>query len=86
MTAEATVACQRAAGPAFNEHERRLLLATPGLGPVVVQRLEGAGVTSLAALRQRGVDRVVDQLCQAAGNAAWRNRRRALARALAAAA
>lgn len=69
---------------AFCDAERRLLLATPGLGPVVVQRLETAGVTSLAALRQRGVDRVIDQLCREAGSPAWRNRRRALAKALAA--
>lgn len=67
----------------FCDAERRHLLASPGLGPVVVQRLETVGVTSLDSLRQRGVDRVIDLLCKSGGNAAWRNRRRALAKALA---
>jgi hypothetical protein len=67
----------------FSDAERRHLLAQPGLGPVVVQRLESAGVGSLDALRQRGVDRVIDLLCRSGGSVAWRNRRRALARAVA---
>lgn len=67
----------------FSDAERRHLLAQPGLGPVVVQRLESAGVSSLDALRQRGVDRVIDLLCRSGGSASWRNRRRALARAVA---
>lgn len=66
----------------FNEPERRHLLAAPGLGPAVVQRLEEAGVVSIAAMRRKGVDAVVLAICQSVNNLAWRNRRRALRRAL----
>jgi len=66
----------------FNETERRHLLTSPGLGPVVVQRLEDAGVISMASLRRMGVDAVVLAMCQPGTNLAWCNRRRALRRAL----
>lgn len=66
----------------FSRHERLLLMATPGIGPMVVERLEQVGVGSLAALRVLGVDEVVDSICRATGSSAWQNRRRALRRAL----
>lgn len=71
-----------AAAGRFPQHERRLLLSTRGLGEVVIGRLETAGIDSLGALRALGPERVLEQV----GQGAWRNRRRALARALAAAA
>lgn len=68
---------------AFPDHERRLLLRTPGISHGVVSRIEREGVCSLRELIERGIDTVVDQICLDDGNLAWRNRRRALARALA---
>lgn len=66
----------------FNERERRHLLASPGLGPVVVERLEQSGIASIATLRTLGVDAVVESMCQPGQNMAWFNRRRALLRAV----
>lgn len=66
-------------GARFPTHERRLLLSTPGLGEVVVARLEAAGLASLRELQALGPERVLAQV----GQGAWGNRRRALARALA---
>jgi hypothetical protein len=66
----------------FNEAERRHLLASPRLGPTVVQRLEQSGIASIETLRALGVDRVVEALCQQGHNRAWMNRRRALLRAI----
>lgn len=63
----------------FPLHERRLLLSTPGLGEVVVGRLEAAGLASLRELQALGPEGVLEQV----GQGAWRNRRRAFARALA---
>lgn len=67
----------------FPDDERRLLLGMPGISHGVLSRIERAGVYSLQALLDRGVDAVVDQVCLGFGSFAWRNRRRALARALA---
>lgn len=64
--------------PRFPQHERDLLLQTPGLGEVIVQRLESAGIVSLAQLHALGTDQVLDLV----GRGGWHNRRRALARAL----
>lgn len=66
----------------FNERERRHLLSSPGLGPIVVERLEQSGIASIAALQTLGVDAVVDAMCQPGQNMAWFNRRRALLRAV----
>lgn len=66
----------------FNERERRHLLASPRLGPVVVGRLEHSGIASIDAMRTLGVDAVVEALCQARHNKASLNRRRALLRAI----
>jgi len=70
--------------PGFSNAERRVLLATRGIGQGVVERIEWAGVHSLRQLRELGVDTVVDRICDGVGNFAWRNRKRALLRALAA--
>jgi hypothetical protein len=67
----------------FAEAERRLLLSTPGISHGVVSRIECAGIGSIRELNDLGVDVLVDQICQGVGNHAWRNRRRAMSRALA---
>jgi hypothetical protein len=65
------------------EEDRRVIHVTPLLGPEVIERLSEVGIPSLAALRHVGVDRAVELICQRIGSGAWRNRRRALHRALA---
>jgi hypothetical protein len=67
----------------FAAVERQLLLSTPGISYGVVSRIELAGVCSIRELNKLGVDAVVDQICEGVGNLAWRNRKRALSRALA---
>lgn len=66
----------------FNDIERNHLLRSPGLGPLVVQRLEELGIASMATLRRMGADVVVLAMCQPGTNLAWCNRRRALRRAI----
>lgn len=68
---------------AFPRQERRLLLATPGIGKTVVQRLEAAGFASLQALCDAGATRATEQVTAHLGGLAWRNRRRAIERAIA---
>ncbi len=67
----------------FPLHERRQLLSSPGIGETVVHRLEAAGYASLQSLRDAGASHVVEQVLVQVGAAAWRNRRRALERAIA---
>lgn len=70
------------ASPRFDAQDRQRLLTLPQIGPVVVQRLEAAGFVSLQAMRRAGLDAVVAAVCRQVGGQSWRNRRRALARAL----
>ena len=67
----------------FQDHERRMLLAQPGIGPMVIARIEATGIHSLDALQLAGVQLVVEKVCLGLGTVAWSNRSRALARALA---
>lgn len=66
----------------FPPAERRLLLSTPRIGPLVVVRLESMGIACLDELRRLGVDSVVQVICEGAGNSAWAHRRSALLQAL----
>ena len=59
------------------------LLAQPGIGPSVLERLREVGIHSLGHLRQVGVDEAVLAVCERTGQIAWANRRRFLRRALA---
>ncbi len=70
-------------GLAFSAHERRLLLATRGIGETVVQRLEAAGYGSLQALCEAGAAQVTRQVQAQVGDEAWMNRRGAIDRAIA---
>lgn len=58
------------------------MLAVPGVGPAVIQRLESVGIHSLAELAQLGADLAVMRVCQSLGTKAWENRRKALNSAL----
>ena len=71
---------QRAAR--FSGAERQLLLLTPGVGPMVLERMEDVGITSVEQLRREGVEAVVDLVCRRVGSTAWANRKGALGRAL----
>lgn len=66
----------------FSPPERRFLLMTPGIGPLVVERLEQSGIHSIDTLQSKGIDAVVESICQPGHNRAWFNRRRALLRAV----
>ena len=66
----------------FPARERLVLLATPGIGPLVVQRLEEAGLDSFDKLLQVGVDAAVRRVCAQVGSRAWANRADALRQAL----
>jgi hypothetical protein len=66
----------------FSEEERRVLLQEPRIGPVVLERLEAAGFSSLDQLRQAGAQAAVQRVCLQTGQIAWRNRRRPLERVL----
>jgi hypothetical protein len=66
----------------FSQDERRILLATPGIGSRVIERLESIGVHSFAALQHGGLDSAVKTVCASMGSRAWANRARALGRAL----
>lgn len=68
---------------AFPSNERRLLLSTRGIGETVVDRLEAAGFASLQALCEAGAARVTEQVLSQMDGLAWRNRRRAIERAIA---
>lgn len=66
----------------FSAAERNRLLLERGIGPTLVSRLERAGFSSIAALRQAGADRVVDAIAEALDAPGWRNRLRALDRVI----
>ena len=66
----------------FSAEERRRLLATPGIGEVVIDRLEAAGFGSLQALQQAGALRATECVREQLGAHVWHNRRRAIARAI----
>lgn len=68
--------------PGFCDAERRLLLQAAQIGPVVLERLEAAGFSSLAQLRTAGAGAVVQAVCRQTGQPAWRNRRRSIERVL----
>lgn len=67
---------------AFARAERARLLATPGIGPTVVRRLEEAGLDSFEQLLAVGVDNAVHAVCRRIGSIAWANRAEPLRRAL----
>ncbi len=66
----------------FNACERRHLLHSPRLGPVVVARLEQFGIVSIDTMRSMGVDAVIGALSEPGHNNALLNRRRALLQAI----
>jgi hypothetical protein len=68
----------------FSSDERRIMLATPGIGPLVIDRLEQVGIDSLERLKRIGVDSSVLLICERMGTVAWANRRRPLRKAFAA--
>lgn len=66
----------------FSSSERSQLLNLPRVGPGVVDGLERVGIASLADLRTVGVPAAVERICLTSDNKAWRNRIKALERAL----
>lgn len=66
----------------WSADERRILLSVQGLGEGVVERLSEVGVASFDDLNRLGIDEVLEQICLRVGTQSWKNRRRALQRAL----
>lgn len=67
----------------FSDIDRKMLATEAGMGDRVIERLEEVGFYSLEQMRIVGASRVVDAVCSYLGSTAWRNRRRALERAVA---
>lgn len=59
--------------PAFSEEERALLLALKGVGPVVIQRLEQMGFSSLAELSKANPQDILAQGAALTGSSCWKN-------------
>ena len=66
----------------FAPGDRATLLLVPGIGPLVLKRLEQLGITSIAEIQRRGVDQVVVDVNRELGVRGWGNRARPLQRAL----
>mgnify|MGYP006276579505 CR=1 FL=1 len=62
--------------------DRQLLMSFPHLGPDVIDKLRAVGIYSLYDLSVIGVDRAVEMVCESMGSKVWRNRRKALNRAV----
>lgn len=57
----------------FTEHERRILLATRGGGPRVIERLEDLGVGGFARLAQADAAVVCAGAAASVGSTCWKN-------------
>ena len=57
----------------FTEHERQILLATKGVGPKVIQRLEELGVGGFARLAQADAAVVCAGAAASVGSTCWKN-------------
>lgn len=57
----------------FTEHERRILLATRGGGPRVIERLEDLGVGGFARLAQADAAAVCAGAAASVGSTCWKN-------------
>jgi hypothetical protein len=66
----------------FTGTDRALLASAAGVGNRVIERLEQAGYHTLAQMKAAGAGKVVDAVCSLLGSTTWRNRRRALERAM----
>lgn len=66
----------------FSAADRNRLLLERGIGPTTVARLERAGFHSIEALRQAGVQHVVDTIVESVSAPGWKNRLRALDRVI----
>lgn len=62
---------------AFTEAERAILLAVPGVGPRVIERLEALGLRGLPDLAAREPDAICAAVSAAVGGTCWRNSPRA---------
>lgn len=57
----------------FSAAERDALLATRGVGPTVIARLEQIGYRSLAQLAEASVEDITGQIAAMLGTTCWRN-------------
>ncbi|BAL94050.1 hypothetical protein [Rubrivivax gelatinosus] len=57
----------------FTAPEREVLLATRGVGPKVVERLEQMGLHTLAALADADARDLLEQGARLSGSSCWKN-------------
>lgn len=57
----------------FSETERRLLLATPFVGPKVIERLEEIGICNFEQLQNNTVDTITHLVANMLGTSCWKN-------------
>jgi len=57
----------------FTDHERQILLATKGVGPKVIERLEELGVSGFARLAQADAAVVCAGAAVSVGSTCWKN-------------
>lgn len=57
----------------FTDHERQILLATKGVGPKVIERLEELGVGGFARLAQADAAVVCAGAAASVGSTCWKN-------------
>jgi len=57
----------------FTDHERHILLATRGVGPKVIERLEELGVGGFARLAQADAAVVCAGAAASVGSTCWKN-------------
>lgn len=57
----------------FTHHERTILLAVKGVGPIVVQRLEEMGFATLEDLAKAEMPDVVAHAAAMLGTSCWKN-------------
>ena len=57
----------------FIVEERKKLLEIRGVGPVVIQRFEEIGISSLKELRRYTADDIADRVADMLGSNCWKN-------------
>jgi hypothetical protein len=57
----------------FNDKERQLLLDTPYVGPVVIQRFEEVGINNFKKLSKSSVEQIATIVGDNIGSNCWKN-------------
>ncbi len=58
---------------AFSSQEKDLLLATPYVGPKVIERLEEIGIDNFSKLQKADVEIITNLVAEMLGTTCWKN-------------